>query len=756
MAEQIKLLLLIPHLGGGGAERVTSLLAQHLNPAKFEIHLVTLTPDRPGATQPLPHVQLHRLNLKRVRQAWLPLLRLIRTQRPDLILSNMAHLNFLILLLKPFLPRHARILVRQNTTASLSAPNTLTRYFYRHLYPCADAILCQTQAMADDLTISFRIAPSKLHILPNPIELPVIPATPPQPPAAPRLLTVGRLSHEKGLDLLLHALPAVLKHHPAAHLTILGAGPEESTLRHLTRALSLQNSITFAGHTDPSPFFFESTLYILPSRYEGLPNALLEAASAGLPIVATPCSPGLTQLLQGSAGTWITTGISPQSLTDTLIEALRLPPTRYQHDFLAPFQLPIAISQYETLLTRIHSRKIALIIPTIDHIGGAERQLLHLARELASRGWQVTVVALSGTGGPEAATLRSLNISFLSLEMRKAWLDPRGWLRFLRWARLHRPDILHAHLPHATWFARCIRPFARIGVLIDTIHTTSTGTNGRKLLYRITNPLTTHVTCVSHAVAESALAARMVSAAKLTLLPNGVPLPPLTARQSSPTFRWIAVGRLAPVKDYPTLLHAFATLPSHATLQIVGTGPEELTLRSLSASLNIADRVHFSGFHADIPPLLAQADAFVQSSLWEGLPISILEASASALPVVATDAAGTREALIPGQTGLIAPIGDSSALAATMAEVMALPHSERKKIGQHGRQFVEQNFSLSAITTQWEALYRRLLRRESPTAQTISSAAGPPRSSPSSAHERPGLPPIAPAPRLQPEAHPPK
>src|SRR5271155_5064651 len=113
MTQRTKLLLLIPHLGGGGAEQVTSQLAQHLDPNRFEIHLCSITGDAPGARHPPPWVTLHSFRHERVRQAWLKLIRLIRTEQPDVVLSNMAHLNFLVLASRPFPPRQTRILVRQ-------------------------------------------------------------------------------------------------------------------------------------------------------------------------------------------------------------------------------------------------------------------------------------------------------------------------------------------------------------------------------------------------------------------------------------------------------------------------------------------------------------------------------------------------------------------------------------------------------------------------------------------------------------------
>jgi len=103
----------------------------------------------------------------------------------------------------------------------------------------------------------------------------------------------------------------------------------------------------------------------------------------------------------------------------------------------------------------------AMMIPGLDRVGGAEQQAISLAKGLRQRGWRVSVVALSGTGGAAATELEDAGVRFLSLEMRKGLADPRGWLRFQRWLWREQPDVLHAHLPHAAWLARWLAPPVR-------------------------------------------------------------------------------------------------------------------------------------------------------------------------------------------------------------------------------------------------------------------------------------------------------
>lgn len=348
MNQRIRVLLLIPHLGGGGAEQVTALLARGLSAEKYDIHLGLITQaEAEGEGEPLPPwVTVHGLGAKRVRAGSLRLLGLVRRLRPGVVLSGMAHLNFLVLLLRPLFPKGTHVLVRQNATVSAALASGrlpfYTRLLYRLLYPLADRVICQSQDMADDLTSEVGIDPELLAVLPNPIDFAGIRAGRNKPyvwnGAGPHLLAVGRLAPEKGFDLLLEALAEIRREFPRADLLIAGAGREEAALRHQCRSLGLEDAVVFAGRVNrPYRFFEGASLFVLSSRHEGMPNALLEAAAAGLPLVALPASGGVVDLLRNCAGTWLAPEISAPALARVLTAALRAlaPGARFRHSFAA-------------------------------------------------------------------------------------------------------------------------------------------------------------------------------------------------------------------------------------------------------------------------------------------------------------------------------------------------------------------------------------------------------------------------------------
>jgi len=362
---------------------------------------------------------------------------------------------------------------------------------------------------------------------------------------------------------------------------------------------------------------------------------------------------------------------------------------------------------------------IAYLIPTLERVGGAERQLVQLAKGMARRKWRVTVIALSGKTSFATDELSADDVSFLSLEMRHGLADPRGWNRLRRWITLAQPDILHAHLPHASLMARCIRLIAPVRVVVDTIHSPAIGGIARRAGFRLTTRLTNLVTAVSSAAAEPWMAAGMARSSDLAILPNGIDtsywrsdalLRSEATPQSSPKrpFHWLTVGRLEKVKDHETLLDAFAMLSSSCRLTIAGSGSLERRLRKIVSDLSIDDRVSFVGFQKDIRHWMNHADGFVLSSRWEGLPISLMEAAACELPAVFTGTEGARE-LLPLCDSPLISVGNPFGLARAMQKMMEHPASDRQRIGVAARQRMVELYDLNSILNRYNNLYHYLL-----------------------------------------------
>ncbi len=196
--------------------------------------------------------------------------------------------------------------------------------------------------MAEDLAREIGIPGEKIAVLPNPVDLEGILAAQSAPFAwsggGPHLLAAGRLAPEKGFDLLIEALVKVRERFPSVDLTIAGSGREKAALQALLQEARLESAVRIAESLDtPYALFPGATLFVLSSRYEGMPNALLEAAAAGLPLVATPASGGVVELLQRRDGAWLAAEVSSHALADALIQALESirPGQRFHHGFFA-------------------------------------------------------------------------------------------------------------------------------------------------------------------------------------------------------------------------------------------------------------------------------------------------------------------------------------------------------------------------------------------------------------------------------------
>ena len=330
---------MIPHLGGGGAEQVTALLARGLSDSKYDIHLGLVTQEAAPFDAVPESVTVHALGSFRVRFGALGVLRLVRRIKPDVILSGMFHLNFMVLMLRPFFPAGTSVVVRQNSTVSASlragALPWYSGWLYRTLYRYADRVVCQSRAMADDLGAELGIAEERIAVLPNPIDfegLESLAEPVPWPDQGPHILAVGRLAPEKGFDLLLRALAQVRRDFAHASLVIVGKGPELARLKALATELEIVDAVLFAGYVDrPAGFYVGADLFVMSSRHEGMPNAIIEAMASGLPIVATPASGGLVDLLSCSANAWLAKDVSVEGLVEALTQAINALEPRTLH-----------------------------------------------------------------------------------------------------------------------------------------------------------------------------------------------------------------------------------------------------------------------------------------------------------------------------------------------------------------------------------------------------------------------------------------
>lgn len=360
-----------------------------------------------------------------------------------------------------------------------------------------------------------------------------------------------------------------------------------------------------------------------------------------------------------------------------------------------------------------------LYLVTSSGVGGAERQVHDLAAEFSARGWAVAVVSMLPVE-PMLASLQESGVSVTSLGMRKGVPDPRAVVALARLVRRWKPDVLHGHMVHANLLARISRPLAWTPILISTMHNQDEGSQWRYRAYRLTDRLGTLTTTVSELAMREAIRRHAAPAGRIRLIPNGVDLaayrPSPEVRASTRAsmglrdeFLWLSVGRLTAAKAHGDLLTAFEQLVTGrpgSRLFIAGTGELQDDLQRQIDAAGLGERVTLLGLRADVPALMQAADGFVLSSLWEGLPMVLLEAAASGLPIVATDVGGSQDTILPDVSGLLVPASAPARLCEAMGKVMDLLPGERETMAQAGRRHAEEHFALDRVADTWEQLYR--------------------------------------------------
>lgn len=310
------IVFVLPSLAGGGAERVALTLAAGLKQRGRDVRLVLLTCAGPLGPLVDPAIPVTDLERPRLRAALPRLLAALRAIRPAAVFSTFGYVNLALAGMKPLLPRSTRLFFREanlpSANLALSAKPALMRAAHRYAFARAHRVLATSRRMADEMTALFGVPPAKIALLPNPVdETALRNATPRREPGdGLRFVGVGRLTHQKGFDRLLPLLPET------ARLVLLGDGPDRAALTAQAAALGCAERVTFLGFRDDAAAWIAGAdALLLPSRWEGVPNAALEALALGTPVIGTPEAGGLAEI--GSAGLTIA------ALPDAFAAAMR-------------------------------------------------------------------------------------------------------------------------------------------------------------------------------------------------------------------------------------------------------------------------------------------------------------------------------------------------------------------------------------------------------------------------------------------------
>ncbi len=221
--------------------------------------------------------------------------RVVSTLRPHAVLSFVTSMNVLTILACIHLP--VRVIVSERVDPAAHHESRIWGALRSIAYRHADAVVVQTQKAAEWFRARSRKG-AAVVVIPNPVVPRSSNESHNHQPGGPFLLAAGRFTHQKGFDLLIRAFAAVTARGPGLRLVIAGEGPNGQYLRDLAAELGLAARVSFPGRVRNLTALMKAAVaFILPSRYEGFPNVLLEALAAGVPCVATDCPGGTREIL---------------------------------------------------------------------------------------------------------------------------------------------------------------------------------------------------------------------------------------------------------------------------------------------------------------------------------------------------------------------------------------------------------------------------------------------------------------------------
>ncbi len=355
--KRIKILFVLPSLKAGGAERVISFIASNIDKSKFESILVIVGNEKDAVYQ-TEGIEVHFLGLSRVMKSIKPLFKLMKDKQPHIAVGSIAHVNRVLTMLSVYF-RSTKFVGRE---ASLDRVITQYNYtkrrikywkFYKNYYKHLDKIICQSKEMADNLHDRYSIPDEKLSVINNPISGNLPERTLPINASEPRkLITIGRLSEEKGHKRLLKILSKV---DFKFHYTIIGKGPIEAEIKALAKELQLEAHITYVNYTDNvAKYLSENDIFLQGSFVEGFPNSLLESCAVGTPVLAFRAPGGTQEIVEPKVNGFIAEDEADfsQKLTQALFETSWDAET-IRHSVYSKFNSERIVSKYETMFQNL-------------------------------------------------------------------------------------------------------------------------------------------------------------------------------------------------------------------------------------------------------------------------------------------------------------------------------------------------------------------------------------------------------------------
>ena len=356
-------------------------------------------------------------------------------------------------------------------------------------------------------------------------------------------------------------------------------------------------------------------------------------------------------------------------------------------------------------------------------VGGTEVLAAQIGRSL-STDYRFVFACLDNLGllGRE---LKEDGFSVASLG-RGSGVDLSCAWRLAKLLKRERVDVIHAHQYSPFFYAMAARFLGRGIPVLFTEHGRFHPDYPRRkriAFNRLCLRRKDRVVSVGESVRQQLIHNEGIPDRRIGIVYNGVDLSPFEDapddRESvrreigvgPADFLIVHVGRLDPIKDHATAIHAIQRVAAqceHARLAVVGEGPELPRIQSEIERCGVEPYVRLLGLRRDVPRVLRAADAFLMTSVSEGIPLAVIEAMGAGLPVVSTDVGGVKEVVVDGEDGLLSPAKDDASLARDLIR-LAIDADLRSQLGRAGRRRAFDLFSNARMTSEYRALYEEMI-----------------------------------------------
>ena len=611
-------------------------------------------------------------------------------------------------------------------------------FLYRLVNPWVKKIAVVAKSVKTFVKATEQVADEKIDVIYNGIDLQVSSLQSPVSSLRKELgiheneivvMHVANLKLVKGHRYLLEAMAGVVKEVSNIKLVLIGKDELGGALQAQAQRLNIADKILFLGkREDAFGLLGAADICVLPSLSEGMSNAILEYMAAAKPVVATHVG-GNPELVEDGYNGMLVPHANAQALEGALLALAkdtsrrRMMGENGRKCVKEKFLISRMIDEYDSLFQNLLGKKRILHLVSSGGLFGAEKVILNLAGY--NKEFDSIVGALNNRHNPHfevAAEAQKLGLSSVIFESKGPFDFGAVW-RVKKFIQTHDVDVIHSHN-----YKSDIIGFLAARLTgkkwIATNHVWH-GTDRKLQLYETIDAFilkfADRICAVSKEI-KADLAAKGVSSGKISVIDNGIDIAQYDNQRTafglkdelnikSDNVVVTIVGRLSKEKGHEVFLAAakeVASRHAHVKFLIVGDGLLRAQLQVQADTLGLSNNVIFTGIRQDMPAIYSISDILVNASFIEGLPMTILEAMAAKVAIVAARVGAIPDVINANHNGLLINPGDMKAFAEAVIQLIQNPQ-KRKDLAQKAYADVCADFSVARMVNQYEKIYSHLL-----------------------------------------------